>query len=1525
MENIQKHINKLIELYFGQLNGNILYEHLFASYDKFVSDIIPYSLIQENNIFYENVEKEFIYHHGFKFSNIKIKPSTFDNDNQLKFPCDARRNHLNYFASIIADIQQVVEIIDSINGNITIKNIGELEKETPIANIPIMLKSRYCSTNIKQDIRGECKFDPGGYFIVNGQEKIILSMEKMVDNKILVFSKKDPSYEDGFIYVAQINSKKNDWSDNLQILTIKTRKNGVFTVSTSSQLVDISFFVLMRALGIESDKDIISYITYNLEDTKMLNLLRNSIVNSVDDNNNNIYTKEEAVEFLLTKLKRNKRISNDETIAKYQKKMYLQKIFRQDLLPHLGEDIPKKIMFLGLMMNKLINVILGRQPPDDRDALHNKRIEPPGVLLGQLFRQNWKKMLNEIGKHFKKKNQYDLNPINVIGQIKPSTIEHGLKTALATGVWGMNKTKKGVAQPLQRLSWPQGNSYLRRILSPSMDESTAKVTSIRHINNNQIQLLCITGDTNIILNNGIKQIKDITEDDIVITVNPKTLKEESSKIYNLFKKESNELLKIIIINDYIIKATNEHPFLINNNGIPTWINADNLKINDKVYIKNNINYNNSKNVILTRLLFFQKSFENFKYNNNDIIEYIVDNEQDALSIADDIKSIGFEYPIITYNNNNILISSDDINLKNFYMVLLTNNNIISDWILNSTNIIKQEFISYLDYNIIINQLKIIINNEISITELEQILIFDIHFNIELENNKIVLLFNNYIDIIKYLKLLCIKYNQELQFYIFTLIEYYTLLNNNINITYEEFKNDYINNNTICMPIKNINKIKPEIVYDFTTYSNNHSFIANNIVVSNCPVETPEGSKIGIVKSLAMMSSITTQNASQYDVIKNILKHKNIKHPYDINPLEMNKYVKIFINGDWYGVCLITDANDIYNDLKLKRRETKIDKFTSILMDYKYREIRMYYDGGRLYRPLLIINNNKLNINEELIKFIDEEMKLKDKNKSWIKMLDKFNNLIEYEDIESLNYTLVADSPEKLDIAIESKNKKPDTNESSINRYGDFRWVKYTHCDFHAWTMLGNIVCNVPFSNHNYATRNIIHFSQAKQAIGIYLTSYKDRMDISQILYYPHIPIVTTQGMKYNRFLDLPYGENAIVAVCSYNGYNQEDSIIFNKSSIDRGIFRADTLKKYDVEIFKNPSTSQDDVFTKPDRNKVTGMKQGNYDKLNEKGYIPEETEILDEDIIIGKISPIQPTGNNNKVYKDNSTIFKSNVPGVIDRIHTGIYNSEGYEMYNMRVRMERILIPGDKMTDRHGQKGTIGITYQQKDMPFTERGIIPDLILNPCGYPSRMCLGQIIECLASKEAAETCHLVDGTPFCNYDVKQLPELMKKIGYSPYGTEVMYCGLTGRKMDAEIYIGPIFIIRLKHLVLDKVHGRARGPKQALTRQPLEGRSRDGGLKIGEMEKDAMVAHGIGQFIKERLMETSDITKVHVCNDCGMFASKVIDKDYYRCKGCHNTTRISAVVIPYACKLLFQELTAINILPRIRTEKNIYCDEI
>ena len=440
-------------------------------------------------------------------------------------------------------------------------------------------------------------------------------------------------------------------------------------------------------------------------------------------------------------------------------------------------------------------------------------------------------------------------------------------------------------------------------------------------------------------------------------------------------------------------------------------------------------------------------------------------------------------------------------------------------------------------------------------------------------------------------------------------------------------------------------------------------------------------------------------------------------------------------------------------------------------------------------------------------------------------------------------------------------------------------------------------------------------------MGLYLTSYKDRMDISQVLYHPHVPLVTTRTMFYNHVCDMPAGENAIVAIMSYIGYNQEDSIIINKSAVDRGLFRGETLKKYHSEISKNPSTSQDDIFTKPDKNKVTGMKQADYSKLNENGFVPEETEIEPHTIIIGKASPIQPTGNNNKVYKDSSTIYKQPVKGVVDRVHTGIYNADGYEMYNVKIRTERIPVIGDKFSTRHGQKGTIGILLDQKDMPFTEEGMVPDIILNPHAMPSRMTIAQLIECIASKIAANDGIFFDGTPFNDYDVRQLPKLLEKVGYKDFGSETMYCGITGKKMEAKIFIGPTYYMRLKHMVNDKVHARARGPRQALTRQPLEGRVRDGGLKIGEMEKDAMVAHGIGQFLKERMMETSDITTVHICDNCGLLATKMMDKEIWYCTlpKCRNSG-ISKINVPYAFKLLIQELMSVNIASRIKTDNTI-----
>jgi DNA-directed RNA polymerase beta subunit/intein/homing endonuclease len=1278
-------INMLIDLYFNQ--PRVMYRHLFDTYDQFVSEIIPYSLIQEPNYFYENVDKHMIYLHGFKCSNIRIKPPTFENDNEIKFPSDCRKNHLNYFSAIVADVQQIVERLNSITGERVLINVGDMEKETPVANIPIMVKSKFCATNIKQDLKGECKYDPGGYFIVGGAEKVVMSMEKMVDNKVLVFSKKDPSYDNGIVYTAQINSRKNDWSDNLQILTVKNRKDGVFTVSTSSQLVDIPLFILMRAMGVESDQEIISRITYDLEDIKMLNLVRPSVADSMDEEGNIIRTKEEATAYLITKLRRNKRISqSDEKLAKIQKEMYLEKILRQDLLPHLGEDIPKKIAFIGMMTNRLVNVMLGRKDVDDRDALQNKRVEPPGILLGQLFRQNWKKMLNEISKLFKKKNQSDETPINVIGQIKPSTIEQGLKTALATGIWGMNKTKKGVAQSLQRLSWVQAISSLRRILAPSMDETTAKVTSIRYVNNNQMNLLCLTGDTEVLLSNrmDMKQIKDIRDGDCVTTVNLTNMNEEPSHIYNKFGRMSERLLEIKTISGRTIKATPEHPFLVNVNGQLVWKNAGDLTTDDKVVIRHtekmiipekdteviikeedilpnyrmelleagylNKPISQEKLVCLARLigaintdghLGSSKSEEND--NNYYRSEFNVGEEADVFTLTDDITKIGFGNPSVEryiskfvdkvtgretiYKTWRVIKNGAFaylLNLVGGFVGKKTNmSRQIPDWIMNGNKLIKREFLSAFQggdgskvsyqSNETVNTFKIAIGRTSQTTskEYEQETIkymnqistlfseFDIGTHVAVKDSKddskkvIEIVFQqNAENILKYVNIIGYRYCEEKRRKSASVIEHlkireciqndrkskydimYKLLKDDNNSDrfiaekcdlsvnqvnriknklkkgiapeprftcsdlYDDFIRDNImENGKISVCIKEIKEIPNEMIYDFTTMSYNHNFVGSSFVFHNCPTETPEGSKIGIVKSLAMMSGVAVQNSTQMDVIKTILKqNKNIKHPYDVDPLSMNRWVKILINGDWMGVCNLSESQSIYDMLKRKRRENMIDKYTSIVFDYRNKEIRIYFDGGRLIRPILIVTDNKLNLNKQVIDDIAAEYNSNDKSKSWKKILTKYPNLIEYEDIESLNYMMVAENEMKLEESNEAMKRKVEyTDTTKINRYGDYRFIRYTHCDFHSWVMLGAIVGNIPFCDHSYSTRNIIHFSQAKQSIGIYMTSYKDRMDISQILYHPQVPLVTTQAMKYNNCMDLPYGENAIVAVCSYTG------------------------------------------------------------------------------------------------------------------------------------------------------------------------------------------------------------------------------------------------------------------------------------------------------------------------------------------------------------------------------------------------------
>lgn len=394
----------------------------------------------------------------------------------------------------------------------------------------------------------------------------------------------------------------------------------------------------------------------------------------------------------------------------------------------------------------------------------------------------------------------------------------------------------------------------------------------------------------------------------------------------------------------------------------------------------------------------------------------------------------------------------------------------------------------------------------------------------------------------------------------------------------------------------------------------------------------------------------------------------------------------------------------------------------------------------------------------------------------------------------------------------------------------------------------------------------------KQAMGVFLTNYDERMDtMSNILYYPQKPLATTRSMEFLKFRELPAGQNAIVAIACYSGYNQEDSVIMNQSSIDRGLFRSLFYRTY-VDQEKRIGLNVIEQFERPMRSDTLKLKQGTYEKLDDDGLVAPGVRVSGEDIIIGKVAPIAPDaeelGQRTKIHinRDASTPLRSTENGIVDKVLLTT-NTDGLRFVKVRMRTTKIPQIGDKFASRHGQKGTIGITYRQEDMPFTCEGIVPDIIINPHAIPSRMTIAHLIECQLSKVSSLRGFEGDATPFTEVTVDSVSRLLREHGYQSRGFEVMYNGYTGKKLVVQVFLGPTYYQRLRHMVDDKIHARARGPVQILTRQPVEGRARDGGLRFGEMERDCMISHGAAAFLKERLFEVSDAFRVHICDICGL----------------------------------------------------------
>lgn len=674
----------------------------------------------------------------------------------------------------------------------------------------------------------------------------------------------------------------------------------------------------------------------------------------------------------------------------------------------------------------------------------------------------------------------------------------------------------------------------------------------------------------------------------------------------------------------------------------------------------------------------------------------------------------------------------------------------------------------------------------------------------------------------------------------------------------------------------------------------------------CCAETPEGQSIGIVKNISYMTHITipTMSTSLYDYIYPQIRCMDDENltPADLSGTYL---VKVFINGAWVGV---TDKpTELYEDIKQKKYQGIINIYTSVIFDYKMMEIRVCNDGGRLTRPVLRVKDNRALLTLDIVD------RLKRKELTWNDLLTNAvlpESVIEYIDPEEQNYAM---------IAMRVKHKLAQDYDAII---------RYTHCEIHPSTMFGILASCIPFPEHNQSPRNCYQCCMAKQAIGVYSLNYDMRMDkTAYVLSYPSRPLVDTRVMNFIQLDKVPSGHQVHVAIMSYTGYNQEDSILMNKGSLDRGLFAA-TI--YHTEKDEDKNIIRDEIIRcKPDATKTKGVKFGNYGKLQADGFMPENTLAENRDIIIAKIVPIKENRNDpTKVikYEDQSRTFRTTEESYIDKNYTG-RNGDGYNFAKVRVRTWRKPVIGDKFASRSGQKGTCGLIVPEADMPFTKNGLRPDIILNPHAIPSRMTIAQLKETILGKVLIELGMFGDGTSFGDLDVKTIISELQRLGYESYGNELLYNGMTGEQIETSIFIGPVFYQRLKHMVNDKQHSRSIGPMVNLTRQPAEGRSRDGGFRIGEMERDVMVAHGASRFCRERLYDVSDKYTVHVCDKCGMVASYNDDTTtrmhtksgmvVHLCKTCDNMTAFSRVEIPYAYKLMSQELQAINVVPRIMVE--------
>ena len=730
-----------------------------------------------------------------------------------------------------------------------------------------------------------------------------------------------------------------------------------------------------------------------------------------------------------------------------------------------------------------------------------------------------------------------------------------------------------------------------------------------------------------------------------------------------------------------------------------------------------------------------------------------------------------------------------------------------------------------------------------------------------------------------------------------------------------------------------------------------------------PIDTPDGGNIGLHKHLSIMTHVST-SLSREPMIEWLTKNSALKRLNHLIPSSLHRLSKVFVNGFWVG-C-VADPMTLMKTIKLHRRHGLIPVMTSATFNYTLNTIIIFLDGGRLCRPIFYCDDDRKFVFQQK----DEWEKIKkilpsaltsgeeggDGLDVWSKIMSGFQKKEvrgfslydgKYYTWEELYKTPLSNIKHSKSLLEYVDSQETEGTLIAMN-FSDVKSeiTNHTHCELHPSTTYG-VMCNlINYLEHNPASRNSFSCGQSKQACSLYSTNYQVRMDkTAVVLNNGQIPLVKSKYLQYINNEENPYGENAIVAIMCYTGYNVEDAVLINEGALARGLFRTTyytTYEAHEEKEIRNDVITNEKVFGNiQDLKELEGVKPDyDYSYLDKQGLIPENTELHDKIILIGQTALVDSqTGKR----KDMSKTTKKGQVGIVDKAFM-TEGEEGQRIAKIRIREERIPTFGDKFASRAGQKGTVGMVIPECDMPFTKDGIRPDMIVNPHALPSRMTIGQMVESIVGKACCFEGTAGDCTAFYNRENKlgMFGEILTKHNFHSNGDEILYDGMTGKQLEASIFIGPTYYMRLKHMVKDKINFRATGPNTKLTRQPVSGRANDGGLRIGEMERDAVISHGMSHFLKESMMERADAYKLAICNKTGMVAIYNPSKDLLISPCADGPIQyngsvekdgkievkqmtkhgrsFSIVHVPYSLKLLIQELQCINVQMHIITDDNI-----